>query len=213
MIQLTAYKWVPTAVQGLVRDLRVRWALEEAGFPYDVQLIGLGPDQASADYRALQPFGQVPALVDDGLALFESGAIVLHIAQKSIALLPPEGNARERAITWMFAAINTVEVPIAMLNFLGFAGEKGSPLYEKTGAWAGQRLDELARVLDGNDYLVDRFTAADLLMATVLNILRDTDMVQTRPVLDAYLKRCEARPAYKKAMADQLAAFKEHAPA
>jgi glutathione S-transferase len=213
MIRLTAFKWVPPAVQGLVRDLRVRWALEEASLPYEVNLIGLGEDQSSESYRELQPFGQVPALEDDGLVLFESGSIVLHIAQKSDTLPPRDENERARVTTWMFAALNSVEPPIAFLNYMQFQKVKGGAVYDATAAWAGKRLDDLVTVLDGHDHLVDRFSAADLLMATVLNILRDTDMVQTRPVLDAYMKRCEARPAYKKALADQLAAFKEHAPA
>src|SRR6185312_17491450 len=112
MIRVSAYKWVPPFAQGLVRDLRVRWALEEAGLPYEMQLVALGEEQASPEYRAWQPFGQVPAYEEDGLRLFESGAIVLHIAEKSPALMPDDAVSREQVRQWLFAALNTVEWPI-----------------------------------------------------------------------------------------------------
>ena len=122
-LTLTAFRWVPAFAQGLVRDLRVRWALEEAGRPYRVRLIG-PEDQESPEYRALQPFGQVPAIEDSGVRLFESGAIVLHIAEGSPTLLPPESAARLRARTWMFAALSTVEPPILALNVLGMSAPR-----------------------------------------------------------------------------------------
>jgi len=209
MIKLTAFRSVPPIVQGLVRDVRVRWALEEAGIPYQERLIGR-EDLATTSYRALQPFGQVPAIETDELKLFESGAIVLHIAEKSVALLPSDANGRARTRAWMFAALNSVEPPIQNLAGidLSHAGE----------AWAvarrpmvvemvQMRLEALEGWLDGRDYLEDRFTAGDLLMTTVLRMLRHTDIVTGRPMLKAYQERCEARPAFQKALADHLRPF------
>lgn len=213
MIEISAYKWVPPFVQGLVRDLRVRWALEEAGLPYRVKLVGLGPDQADPAYRALQPFGQVPTLQDGEIKLFESGAIVLHIASKTDALLPRDAAEREKAVAWLFAAINTIEVPITFALRMRFADVSEGKLYDGNMEWIGRRLGELTAALGERDYLVgERFTAADLMMATVLNQLRSTDLVAKHPALAAYHARCTARPAYRKALADQLAVFKENAP-
>ena len=214
MITVTAFRWVPPFAQGLVRDLRVRWALEEAGLRYEERLIG-PEDQVSETYRRLQPFGQVPVYQEDGLTLFESGAIVLHIAEKSAVLLPSEPAARARAITWMFAALNSLEPHIQNLAAID--------LFHPNEEWAKQRrpgalqmvekkLDDLAAWLDGRDWLEDRFTAGDLLMESVIRILRHTDLVTARPALEAYRLRCEARPAFQKALADQLAPFAKNAP-
>jgi glutathione S-transferase len=216
MIRVSAFRWVPPAVQGLVRDLRVRWALEEAGLPYEEHLIG-PDDQKSERYRALQPFGQVPVLEEDDNAMFESGAIVLHIAERSPALMPDDGHERERVRTWMFAALNSMEPPIMMLNFMdlqpGGVPEGAQALRETVAGWIGMRLDNLARFLGDREHLVaGRFTAADLLMTTVLRILGNTDLVAQRPSLDAYRQRGEARPAFRKALDAQLAAFAKHAP-
>src|SRR5262249_53581540 len=146
-------------VQGLVRDLRVRRALEEAGLAYEVELIALGPEQASAGYRAWQPFGQVPAYEEDGHKLFESGAIVLHIAEKSETLMPRE--FRHDVIQWLFASLNTIEVPLAFLMQMSFGGLTEGPIPDRTRDWIGRRLGELTTVMQGNDYLVgNRFTAA-----------------------------------------------------
>jgi glutathione S-transferase len=213
-IRVSAFRWVPPFAQGLVRDLRVRWALEEAGLPYEARLIG-PQDQTSEAYRGLQPFGQVPAYEEDGLALFESGAIVLHVAERSDALMPSDPGARARTRTWMFAALNTVEPHVQNLAEID--------LFHSQEQWAKvrrpavveavkTRLANLSSRLDGKDHLVDRFTAADLLMTTVLRILRHTDMVAQVPVLEAYRSRCEARPAFQKALADQMAPFAESAP-
>jgi len=209
MITLSAFRSVPPFAQGLVRDFRVRWALEEAGIPYRERLIG-PEDQQSAGYRALQPFGQVPAIQTDELKLFESGAIVLHIAERSDALMPPDANGRARTSAWMYAALNSVEPAIQTLGELD--------LFHAKEAWASvrrpavldkvqKRLAALEDWLGGRDYLEDRFTAGDLLMTTVLRILRHTDIVSERPALKAYQARCEARPAFKKAMADHLRPF------
>ena len=209
MIKLTAYRSVPPFAQGLGRDVRVRWALEEAGLPYEERLIG-PDDQASAAYRALQPFGQVPAIETDELKRFESGAIVLHIAERSEALMPSDPNGQARTRAWMFAALNSVEPPIDKLAEID--------LFHAGEAWAiarrpmvvemvQNRLTALESWLDGRDYLEDRFTAGDLLMTTVLRTLRHTDIVTGRPTLKAYQERCEARPAFQKALADHLRPF------
>ena len=209
MITVSAFKWVPPFAQGLVRDLRVRWALEEAGLPYQARLIGRD-DQASADYRALQPFGQVPAFEEDGLAFFESGAIVLHIAARCETLLPADEAAKVRAVTWLFAAINSIEPAIQQLAEidLGNADKEWAkarrPEVEKR---VQRRLAELAACLGERDYLEDRFTAGDLMMTSVLRILRHTDLVAAEPKLAAYQARCEARPAFGRALRDQMAAF------
>jgi glutathione S-transferase len=213
MIEITAYKWVPPFAQGLVRDLRVRWALEEAGLPYDVKLIALGPEQGSPEYRALQPFGQVPAFREGGLTLFESGAIVLHIAEKSEALMPGDAKTREETIAWLFAALNTVEMPIMFLIQLMFVGVTEGPIREAALERISKRLIELSAAMHGRAYLAgERFTAADLMMATVLNQLRETDLVAKEPTVAAWHRRCTERPAYKKVLTDQLAVFKENAP-
>jgi glutathione S-transferase len=209
MIRVSAYQWVPPFARGLVRDLRVRWALEEAGLPYEERLIGFD-DRVSAGYRALQPFGQVPAYEEEGLVLFESGAIVLHVAGRSEALMPSDPGRRARVTTWMFAALNTIEPRIQNLAELDLfhAEEEWARLRRPAVVDAARaRLTDLAGWLDGRAYLEDRFTAADLLMTTVLRILRHTDMVAQIPVLEAYVRRCEARPAFRKALADQMAAF------
>ena len=209
MIKLSAFRWVPPFAQGLVRDFRVRWALEEAGIPYQEMLIG-PEDQATAAYRALQPFGQVPAIDTGELKLFESGAIVLYIAERSEALTPADANGRARTRAWMFAALNSVEPPIQNLAELDLfhAGEAWVPTRRPMAVEAVQkRLAALEHWLGGRDYLEARFTAGDLLMTTVLRTLRHTDIVSARPALKAYQERCEARPAFRKAMADHLRPF------
>jgi glutathione S-transferase len=208
MITLSAFRSVPPFAQGLVRDLRVRWALEEAGVPYRERLIG-PEDQATAAYRALQPFGQVPAIETEELKLFESGAIVLHIAERSEALMPSQADGRARTSAWMFAALNTVEPPIQKLveidlsNGAAWAEARRPAVVDAV----QKRLGALEDWLAGRDYLEGRFTAGDLLMTTVLRILRHTNIVSERPALRAYQTRCEARPAFKKALADHLRPF------
>jgi glutathione S-transferase len=211
MIKVSAFRWVPDFARGLVRDLRVRWALEEAGLPYESRLIG-PEDQKSARYRAMQPFGQVPAYEEDGLVLFESGAILLHIAERSDALMPREADARARTTAWMFAALNSVEPHIQDVAAIDLFHAKEDWAKERRPAAlqaAQTRLMALADWLDGRDYLEDRFTVADLLMTTVLQIPRHTNLVAQIPLLDAYRARCEARPAFKKALAAQMADFVE----
>ena len=213
MIKLSAFRWVPPFAQGLVRDVRTRWALEEAGIPYQEMLIE-PEDQATAAYRALQPFGQVPAIDTGELKLFESGAIVLHIAEGSQALMPSDANGRARTRAWLFAALNTIEPPIQNLAEIDlfYSGEAWAPLRRPMVVEKVQnRLAALEDWLGGRDYLEDRFTAGDLLMTTVLRILRHTDIVSGRPALKAYQECCEARPAFRKAMADHLRPFKKEA--
>lgn len=211
MITLTGYNWVPDFARGLVRDLRVRWALEEAGLEYRVKLI-THEEKLSPAYRAQQPFSQVPAYHDDDVQLFESGAIVLHIGRKSAALLPTDQAGQDRATAWVFAALNSVE-PFIM-------GLIDVDLFSREEPWAKQsrphweamvkkRLSDLAERLAGREWLEDRFTAGDLMIATVLRILRHTDLVSSDATLAPYLARCEARPAFQKALADQMASFKE----
>ncbi len=211
MINCHAFGAVPPFAQGLVRDLRVRWALEEAGLPYRVTLVGdhEGGMPRSA-YRAVQPFGQVPAIEDGDLTLFESGAIVLYVAERSDTLLPTAPAARAHAIQWMFAALNTIEPPIQQLAAIDLFYSDERWAKERRPAaveWVRGRLADLAACLDGRDHLVGSFSAADILMTSVLRILRHTDLVQREPLLAAYTRRCEARPAFEKALADQLAVF------
>jgi glutathione S-transferase len=215
-VQVSVLGWAPPIVHGLVRDLRVRWALEEAGWPYSENVVNPA-DQASAKYRQLQPFGQVPALQCDGLKLFESGAIVHHIAERSPVLMPEDPAARSQVTAWMFGALNSIEPPVMMLNILDmiYQGPKGAAydgLRAWVAGWVESRLDVLAGVLEGQEYVLGRFSAADVLLTTVLRILRDTDYVEKRAVLDAYQRRCEARPAFQKALKDHLASFARHAP-
>jgi glutathione S-transferase len=214
-IRLTAFQWVPPFAQGLVRDLPVRWALEEAGLDYQEKLLAVG-EQKTAAHRTVQPFGQVPVYEEDGLTLFESAAIVMHVGQRSPILLPTDPARRARTITWMLAAMSSVEPHLQNLTTIDlfFANEEWArlrrPDLEKM---AQSRLDGLASALEGRDYLEHEFTAADLLMSTVLRVLRHTDLVGKMPVLAAYKARCEARPAFQRALAAQLAPFARYAPA
>lgn len=209
MITVSAFKWVPPFAQGLVRDLRVRWALEEAGLEYTARLID--PEvQASADYRAMQPFGQVPVYEEDGLVMFESGAIVLHVGERSEVLLPRDKQGRARATMWVFAAINSIEVVQGQLaeTDLFHAGEDWvKQRRPQVVAMLATRLGELATCLGKKLFLEGSFTAGDLMMTTVLRGLRQTDILEKFPTLLAYKERCEARPAFARALAAQMAAF------
>jgi glutathione S-transferase len=213
-ICITAFKWVPPFAQGLVRDLRVRWALEEAGLPYSEKLLGAGEQNLPA-HRAVQPFGQVPVYQEDDLTLFESGSILIHIGEKSEVLLPRDAAKRARAFTWMFAALNSVEPQVQNLTTIDlfFPNEEWAkarrPAAEKL---AMARLNAIAASLEGRDYLEGEFTVADLLMTTVLRFLRHTSLVKDIPVLAAYQARCEARPAFQRALAAQLAHFEKNQP-
>lgn len=206
MITVTAYRSVPPFAQGLVRDLRVRWALEEAGIPYQVRLITLA-DKNTPAYGRLQPFHQVPVYQEDGLTLFESGAMLLHVAAKSPVLTPPDAEGAARMTAWVFAALNSIEPAIMNLVELdAFHADKAwaAPRRPTVEEFLRMRLGFLSDWLGERDWLEDRFTAGDLMMSTVLRILRHTDIVASYPNLDAYLKRCEARPAFGRALDGQL---------
>jgi glutathione S-transferase len=214
MITISAFKWVPDFARGQVRDLRARWALEEAGLPYKTRLLEQG-DQEKPEYRALQPFGQVPILEHDGLVLFESGAIVLHIGEESEVLLPKEPGARARAVQWLIAALNSIEpfvMNVALID-LFYAQEEWAKM-RRPGAveFAQRRLSALSKSL-GDRYFLDgdRFTAGDLMMTTVLRILEHTGIVSGDRRLAAYVERCTARPAFKRALDAQIGDFSKAA--
>ena len=214
-IELTAYSWVPPFAQGFVRDLRVRWALEEAGLPYEARLIDVRNKGASA-YADWQPFGQVPAYRDDEVEMFESGAIVLHIAARSEALTPRDAPGQARVATWVLAALNSVEPHVQNLVHLDafHAGEAWTvERRPQAEAILERRLKSLAAWLGDKAWLEDGFTAGDLMMVTVLRELGDNAMLARFPILDAYRRRGEARPAFARAMEAQMQPFRENAPA
>jgi glutathione S-transferase len=206
-IVITAFERSPDGGMGLARDTRVRWALEEAGLPYEVRLLSFRAKKEPAHLR-LHPFGLIPTYEDGDLALFETGAIVFHIAEHHAGLFPHEANARARAITWMFAALNTVEPPILELVTARFAegdrpwAEERLPLVQDR---IRDRLVQLSARLGDADWLDGAFSAGDLLMVSVLLRLRPSGLLDEFPKLAAYVARGEARPAYARAFAAQLA--------
>lgn len=206
---ITAFERSPDRGRGQARDMRVRWALEEVGQPYDVRLVSFSEMKQPA-HRALNPFGQIPTYEEDDLALFESGAIVLHIAERHAGLLPDETNARARAITWMFAALSTLEPPIVDREIAKLVErdetwhEKRLPLVEDR---IRGRLGELSVRLGDADWLDGAFSAGDLLMVMVLRRLNGSGILDEYPNLAAYVARGEARPAFKRAFDAQLAVF------
>jgi len=206
-IVITAFERSPDGGQGLARDMRVRWALEEVGQPYEVRLVSLRAREEPAHLR-VHPFGLIPTYEEGDLVLFETGAIILHIAEHHPGLFPDDANARARAITWMFAALNTVEPPILELV--------AARILEGDQPWAEQRLPlvkdrirdrmvQLSARLGDADWLDGAFSAGDLMMASVLLRLRPSGLLDEFPKLAAYVARGEARPAYKRAFAAQLA--------
>ena len=209
IVTISAFERSPDRGRGLARDMRVRWALEEVGQPYEVRLLSFDAMKEPA-HRARHPFGQIPTYEEGDLVLFESGAIVLHIAERHAGLLPDEANARTRAIAWMFAALGTMEPPIVEFGM--------ARLFERDKPWYDQRqptledrvrarLDDLSRRLGDAEWLNGGFSAGDLMMVTVLRRLPGTGLVEAHPNLSAYVARGEARPAYQRAFADQLAVF------
>ena len=206
---ITAFERSPDGGRGLARDMGVRWALEEVGQPYDVRLVSFSEMKEPA-HRALHPFGQIPTYEEGDLALFESGAIVLHIAERHAGLLPDDADARARAIAWMFAALSTVEPSIVDLST--------AMILERNETWHAQRLplvkdrirDRLGQLsvrLGDTDWLEGAFSAVDLLMVSVLRMLNASGILQEYPNLSAYVARGEARPAFRRAFDAQLAAF------
>ena len=212
---ISAFTWVPDFARGLVRDLRVRWALEEAGTGYAVRKLDPRVERP-ADYFTEQPFGQVPSYNDKEVRLFESGAIILHVGQTNETLLPADANERARATAWVFAALNSIEPYVQQLATID--------LFDPDADWAKARRPEVVRMIQGRlqrladhlgtrDWLEERFTAGDLMMVTVLRILRGTGLVEEQPTLAAYQARGEARPAFQRALAAQLDDFEEPQPA
>ncbi len=209
---LIVMKWVPPLVRGLVRDLRARWALEEAGIPYEVRQIPQD-DQRLPPHLALQPFGQVPVLLDGDVTLFESGAIVQYVAERSPALLPTEPAARARVTSWMFAAVSTLEPTASNLQEVDWFNAKATwakPRRPDVVDFLRIRFRSLSDWLQNHDYVAGEFSAADILVIAVLRMVRHTDIVAEFPVLVAYQARCEARPAFKRALEDHMAAFAKH---
>lgn len=206
---ITAFADSPDGGQGQARDMRVRWALEEVGQPYDVRLVSFTEMKQPA-HRALQPFGQIPTYEDGDLALFESGAIVLHIAQQHPGLLPDEANARARAITWMFAALTTIEPPIVDREAAEYL-EGDKPWYEEhlatVDARIRSRLGDLSRRLGDADWLDGEFSAGDLVLVGVLRRLEGSELLAEHPNLVAYMERGKARPAFARAYSAQYAVF------
>jgi glutathione S-transferase len=207
MVVITAFDRSPDGGMGLARDTRVRWALEEVGQPYEVRLVSLQAKEEPAHLR-LHPFGRIPTYEEGDLVLFESGAIVLHIAEHHAGLFPDDANARARAITWMFAAVNTVEPPILELVTVKFA-EGDKPWTEARLPLVKDRirdcLAQLSARLGDADWLDGAFSAGDLMMVSVLLRLRPSGLLDEFPTLAAYVARGEARPAYERAFAAQLA--------
>lgn len=212
--EITAFRWVPPFAAGLVRDLRIRWALEEIERPYRVRLLdALNP--RPHEYFAEQPFSQVPAYRDEEVQLFESGAILIHLGMQDERLLPAETSQRMRAIAWLIAALNSVEPMYAQLRAID--------IFHKGEEWTKERRPQvvdsiqkrlflLAEALETRDWFEDRFTIGDLMMASVLRNLRDTELVAEQPKLAAFLERATQRPAFQRALADQLAVFEQHQP-
>jgi glutathione S-transferase len=213
MIAVWGFRWVPPLAQGLVRDLRVRWALEEAGRAYESRLVGI-EERNSDVYRRKHPFGMVPVLDIGDETVIESGAIVHSIAEHCEALMPP--SRRADTLAWMFVALNTIEPPVNALSLMDLQHrEEEWAKLRRPGAVddVNVRLAALSEWLDDRDYLLGPFTAADILMTTVLRLIRHTDLVARFSVLDAYVKRCEARPAFQSALRDQMADYERNAPA
>jgi glutathione S-transferase len=212
-IEVTAFSWVPQPAQGLVKDLRVRWALEEAGLDYRPRLIGA---ERPARYAQEQPFSQVPCLREGEVQLFESGAILQYLGEKSEKLLPREARAKYRAIQWTYAAVNSVEQFVQFRVLLeGFWADRewAKPSLPTFDEYARLRLGQVADWLGDKEWLEgDRFTIGDLMMISVLRIGDRRGLLDDWPNLHAYMKRGEARPAFEQALEDQLATFREHEP-
>ncbi len=213
MRKFSSFERVPDFARGHVKEMRVRWALEEAGLPYREMRL-TQEEKTGAPYLKLQPFGQVPCFEDGEVSMFESGAIVLRIAEQSEALMPRDAQGRARTMSWVFAALNSVEPEVAHLAAIDLfhEGEEWARL-RRRGAVENvlHRLRQLAGWLGDRDYLEDRFTAGDLMMTTVLREVRQEEVLVQFPTLRAYRERCEARPAFRQALADHLAIYAQAA--
>ncbi len=213
-IEITAFRWVPAFAQGLVRDLRLRWALEEIGRPYSVRLLDATKPRP-AEYFCEQPWGQVPIYKDKEVELFESGAILIHLGMQDERLLPTDPQGRMRGIAWLIAALNSVEptiFPLILVNVFNrgeaWADEARPKFMERIEA----RLKGLSDSLGDKEWLEDRFTIGDLMMVSALRQLRNDHILTQFPNVSAFVKRGETRPAFQKALSDQLAVFREHEP-
>ena len=213
-VEITAFSWVPDFAAGLVRDLRIRWALEEIGRPYRVRLLD-ATNPRPAEYFLEQPFGQVPAYRDEQVQLFESGAILLHLAIEDERLLPFDRNQRMRSVAWMIAALNSIEPIILQLLAID--------IFHRGQDWTKERRPQVVEFLEGRlgklsealgdkEWFEGRFTIGDLMIVAVLRQLRHTDIIAKFPNLEALMARAEARPAFQRALADQLAVFEQHQP-
>jgi len=203
---LTTFDWVPETPRGYVRDIRVRWALEEAGLPYRVKSVPFGA--RNAEHFLHQPFGQVPWLTDGDISIFESGAILLHLGERSDALMPTDQRGRCEAIEWLFAALNSVEMaslPWSILVFSGYTDD--TPAWRRLDEFLKARLQHLEPVLAGREWLAGAFSVADILMADVLRLVDRFDGLAGHPACRAYVARATARPSFVKAHADQMAHF------
>ena len=203
---LTTFDWVPEMPRGYVRDLRVRWALEEAGLPYRVESVPFR--DRNAEHLAHQPFGQVPWLIDGELSIFESGAILLHLGERSDVLMPADPRGRSEVLEWLFAALNSVEMASLPWALLKFSGEtEDTPGWKRMQAFLELRLQRMEPVLAGREWLAESFSVADILMADVLRLVDRFDGLAKHPACRAYVARATARPSFVKAHADQLAHF------
>lgn len=212
MITLYACNFHPPFAHGTVRDIRARWALEEAGLPYETQMVSR-EGLATPEYRAIHPFGKIPAIADeDGLVIFESAAILLYLGERSDVLLPRDHAEKMRATAWICAAATTLESPVATLgriDFFTIDRDADMTIRPATVKVVQMRLDALSDALGDKEYLMDRFTGADIMMRCVLDMLSHTDLVAAYPNLSTYMARCTDRPAFQRAMHDHLAAYKK----
>jgi glutathione S-transferase len=205
-LTLTTFNWVPEAPRGYVRDLRVRWALEEAGLPYRVTSVPF--IERNAEHFSHQPFGQVPWLTDGDVSIFDSGAILLHLGKRSEALMPADPRGHGEALEWLFAALNSVEMASLPWSIMIFSGNRGdTPAWQLLDGFLKARLGHLEPVLAGREWLAGTFSVADILMADVLRLVDRFDGLAEHPACRDYVARATARPAFAKAHADQMAHF------
>ena len=212
---ITAFAASPDRGRGLARDMRVRWALEEVGQPYDVRLLSFA-EMKQPPHLGLNPFGQIPTYEEDGLTLFETGGIILHIAETHEGLLPKDANGRSRAIMWMFAAVGTVEPPIMELSLARILERDKGWFAERLPMLEGRvktRLGELSRYLGDSEWLDGEFSVGDLMMVHVVRRMSGLGVIEELPNLAAYIARAEARPAFQRAFAAQLEVFNAQATA
>jgi glutathione S-transferase len=203
---LTTFDWVPETPRGYVRDIRVRWALEEAGLPYRVKSVPCGA--RGAEHFSHQPFGQVPWLTDGDISIFESGAILLYLGERSDALMPADPRGRSETLEWLFAALNSVEMASLPWSILQFSGENGdTPAWKLLDGFLKARLQHLESVLAGREWLAGTFSVADILMADVLRLIDRFDGLAGHPACRDYVAHATVRPSFVKAYADQMAHF------